>query len=207
MRIEKLNENKIKITFNNKDLEENNIDFHSFMSNTIETQTIFLNLLDAAEKEVGFITDDYKVAIEALSLSDGNFILLVTRLDQQLVHSKQKRVHTSRKLNKVISTFSIYKFTGFEDFCAFCTFLNTYAPELILEFESKNSLYSYKDNYFLIINELSLSSNLLLKLSSNILEFAVFIDSPKMFFNNLKEFGNTIIEDNAINMCVSNFKL
>ena len=36
MRFEKLNENKIRITLTNKDLEKKNIDFHSFMANPID---------------------------------------------------------------------------------------------------------------------------------------------------------------------------
>lgn len=68
MQIEKLNENKIRITLNLDDLKENNIDLHSFMSNSIESQDLFYNMLDKAEKEVGFETKDYKLMIEALAV-------------------------------------------------------------------------------------------------------------------------------------------
>ena len=50
MKIEKLNENKIRITFNSLYLKKNNMDVHSFMSNSIESQSLFLNMLDEAEK-------------------------------------------------------------------------------------------------------------------------------------------------------------
>jgi len=83
MKIEKLNENKIRIIFNNKDLEENNIDLHSFMSNSIETQTLFLDLLDEADKKLGFNTDNHKIAIEILSLNNNSFVLTITRLDDR----------------------------------------------------------------------------------------------------------------------------
>ena len=68
MQIEKLNENKIRITLNLQDLKENNIDLHSFMANSIESQDLFYNMLDKAEKEVGFETKDYKLMIEALAI-------------------------------------------------------------------------------------------------------------------------------------------
>ena len=83
MKIEKLTENKIKITLNIDDLDENNINLHSFMANSFETQDLFYTILDKAEKEVGFITDNYKLMIEALSSSDGTFILTITRLKQE----------------------------------------------------------------------------------------------------------------------------
>ena len=38
MKFEKLNENKIRLTLNNQDLIEKNINFNSFMSNSTEAQ-------------------------------------------------------------------------------------------------------------------------------------------------------------------------
>ena len=46
MKFEKLNENKIRITLNNQDLAEKHIDFQSFMSNSQESQNLFLDMLD-----------------------------------------------------------------------------------------------------------------------------------------------------------------
>ena len=37
MKFEKLNENKIRITLSIRDLEEKDIDFHDFMSNSLES--------------------------------------------------------------------------------------------------------------------------------------------------------------------------
>lgn len=73
MKIEKLNENKIRIILNIDDLKENNIDFHSFMSSSLETQDLFLNVLEKAEQEIGFTTKDYKLVIEAIATSDRKF--------------------------------------------------------------------------------------------------------------------------------------
>ena len=70
MKIEKLDENKIRITLNMEDLNERDIDYHTFMSNSIETQSIFIDMLNTAEKEVGFNTDDCRIMIEALALKD-----------------------------------------------------------------------------------------------------------------------------------------
>lgn len=80
MKFEKLNENKIRITLSTQDLIEKDIDFHSFMSNSIKSQDLFLDILEEAEKKVGFVTKDYKVRIEALAMNDGDFIFTVTRL-------------------------------------------------------------------------------------------------------------------------------
>lgn len=73
MRIEKLTENKIRIILNLDDLKENNIDLHSFMSSSLETQDLFYAMLDIAEKEVGFKTKDYKLMIEAIAVPERKF--------------------------------------------------------------------------------------------------------------------------------------
>ena len=73
MQIEKLNENKIRITLNLDDLKENNLDLHSFMSSSIETQDLFFEMLDRAKEEVGFETKDYKLMIEALAIPNRKF--------------------------------------------------------------------------------------------------------------------------------------
>ncbi len=66
-------EDKIRITLNIEDLNERDIDYHSFMSNSIESQNIFLDMLDTAEKEVGFNTRDCRLMIEAIALKGRRF--------------------------------------------------------------------------------------------------------------------------------------
>ena len=76
MKFEKLNENKIRIIVSTQDLIEKHIDFHSFMSNSLESQDIFLEILDKAEKEIGFVTKNYKVRIEAFAMNNEDFIFI-----------------------------------------------------------------------------------------------------------------------------------
>ena len=49
MKFEKLNNDKIRIILNLQDLEDNNIDYQSFMSNSSDSQKLFLEMLDEAE--------------------------------------------------------------------------------------------------------------------------------------------------------------
>ena len=75
MQIEKITENKIRIILNIRDLQEKNIDLHTFMSNSIESQDLFYEMLNKAEKEVGFETKNYKLMIEALAIPNRKFYL------------------------------------------------------------------------------------------------------------------------------------
>ena len=75
MKIEKLNIDKIRITLNIEDLKNNDVDIQTFMSNSTESQNLFLYILDLAEEQCGFSTDNYKVRVETMYLNNDSFIL------------------------------------------------------------------------------------------------------------------------------------
>ena len=79
MKFEKLNNDKIRIILDLQDLKDNDIDYQSFMANSSDTQRLFMDMLDEAEEQIGFITKDYQIMVEALATIDGNFIITVTR--------------------------------------------------------------------------------------------------------------------------------
>ena len=55
MKIEKLTENKIRIILKSEDFKDKNIDLHTIMTKTAESQGLFLEILNKAKKEVGFL--------------------------------------------------------------------------------------------------------------------------------------------------------
>ena len=67
MQFEKINKDKIRIIFSIQDLKEKNINYHDFMANPTATQSLFLDMLNQAEKEIGFVTDNYQLMIETLA--------------------------------------------------------------------------------------------------------------------------------------------
>lgn len=198
MRFEKLNEDKIRITLSNEDLIKKDIDFHTFMSNSIESQDLFFDMLEEAEKEIGFVTKDYLIRIEALAMTGGDFILTVTRsLPEKIKNNVKKKVHIKRKnLNTNASQF-IYCFNNFEDYCSFIEFFNKN------NFKSSNLadrilLYEYKNTYYLTIYGINLSYPNLKKLFSCITEFATFVNHSEVFLSKLSESGKLIMKHNAI---------
>ena len=203
MKIEKLNENKIRITLNLEDLKEKNIDFHSFMSNPIESQTLFLDMLDTAEKEVGFITKDYKLTIEALALSNGNFVLTVTRDEEEQAPQKRK-VQIKRKSIDFTKAIAIYEFPSFEEVYSFCKFIentplhnHTIAQTIVL--------YEYKGKYYLCFKNVHGSLEELKGFCSSVTEFGTYVDNSDLFERKLVECGTEIISSNAIEVVLSHF--
>ncbi len=193
MKFEKLNENKIRITFNHGDLQKNNVDVHSFMSNSIESQSLFLTMLDEAEREVGFITDNYKLCVEAIALSNGTFILTVTRIEKEVL--KSNRVQARRKNLSVSSAKLIYKFSNFDDFCNFENFVLHSLPKFADYISDTNSLYQYKDSFFLVLQ--NFNPEFAPILSSIISEFAVCVEASDCTLQKIKEYA-TFVTENAL---------
>ena len=207
MKIEKLSENKIRIILNLDDLKEKNIDFHSFMSNSLESQDLFLDMLDKAEEEFGFITKDYKLIIEAIATSEGSFILTVTRIIPDNTQTKtSKNVQIRRKLVVPNKLLSMYSFNSFDDFCEFCTYLNSDSLNRLTKKLKKSSLYLYNGKYYLLLNNITLSLRDFKAFHCAITEFATYIIDSDIFANKLFEYGKVIIESNAINTCIKHFK-
>lgn len=202
MQIEKLNENKIRIILNLKDLEENNIDLHSFMASSIESQDLFYNMLDKAEREIGFETKNYKLMIEAIATTTGNFILTVTRFMPDKEQTKIPKA--KRKLTTPLSC-AIYSFNSFDDYLELCRYLHTCILDGSYTGFKNTTLYKYNSKYYLCI---SFSKNSLKKFKSlhcSIIEFGTYISNSDLFKSKLLEYATPIFETNAIKRTVEYF--
>lgn len=208
MRIEKLNENKIRIFLNLQDLKEKNIDLHTFMSNSLESQDLFLDMLNIAETEVGFKTHDYKLIIEALASSDGNFILTITRIKPDAVSqipSVLKNPKAKRKSITPNKLLSIYVFNNFDEFCEFCNYINTSCLNKYINKLKNSSLILFKNKYYLVLNNLKLNVTDLKNFFYTISEFASRVRDEELLEKKLKEYGKPIIAKNAISTCLKYF--
>lgn len=201
MKFEKLSENKIRVTLTMQDLDEKEIDFHVFMSNPIQSQSILLDMLEEAKKEVGFDPEDYNLKIEALSLADTNFIFTITKVIPEIEKNKtaKKRFTVKKKSLMPSSTQAVYNFRSFDDFCGFLQLLE---KSNLLTFAEKVahsiSLYRYKENYYLLMEHISPEVVNKIKFYANITEFAKYITNSKVFASKLKECGTLIIKNNAL---------
>lgn len=200
MQFEKINEDKIRIIFNLDDLKDKNVDYHDFMANSIATQKIFLDMLNQAEKEIGFVTTNYQLIIEALASSDGSFILTVTRSKE----SKEKTVKKLKAKPKLISLNEplptlIYKFNNFDNFYDLCYFIKEENLNKIQKTFTKAILYNYNDNIYLLlktnpkanIKEVKCIISLINEFNANI------VQSSELFQYKLYEFGKVILKNNC----------
>ena len=206
MRFEKLNENKIRIILSNQDLAKNNIDFHDFMADPIESQTLFFNMLNEAEKEIGFITKNYNIKIEALQISGGDFVITITRSlpDDVNVSDIKKKIHVKRKAQSLDTTNAIYCFYNFDDFCDFSRLLHK--NDIKINAIAKNiSLYEYNQYYYVVFSNINLKCPDLKKIFSSITEFATYVNNASLFKSKLAESGKLVIKNNAVKTAIEYF--
>lgn len=209
MRFEKLNEDKIRITLSHEDLAKKDIDFHDFMSNSLESQDLFFDMLEEAEKEIGFVTKDYLIRIEALAMAGGDFVLTVTRSlpDTSKVNASKeisrKKVHIKRKKENINAKDMIYCFTSFDDYCSFIEFFKN--NNFNYNLAKQVLLYEYNSKYYLVLNNINISYSNLKKFLSSITEFANFMNHSNVFASKLSEFGTLIIKHNAIRIGMKHF--
>ncbi len=197
MKIEKINDNKIKITLSNSELEERNLDFQSLRYNTPEAQTLFLDMMKQAEYEHGFKTANCQLFIEAASVNNGQFIVTVTKLQEKTlppVPQKRKNSLPELKVKKkqtVVNQKIVYKFDNFEQICEL---VKTKSVPL----DIPSTLYEYNNTFFLVLIP-SPKTHLL------ILEFGEQVKDSKIAESFLYEHGNKIIDGEVMDVINKNF--
>lgn len=144
MKIEQIETNKIQVIFSKEELENNDINFHNLMSNSKQTQNLFLAILDIAEKEMGFKTLNYDIAIETLILENSNFIITISRQE-----AANKTLHNNLKISRkhYIKNYAL-KFNCFDDFYDFFR-------KVKFSISYNKSLYFFNNNFYCILNESS----------------------------------------------------
>ena len=224
MRFEKISENKIRITLSHEDLEKKDIDFHSFMSNSIESQDLFFDMLEEAEKKIGFDTKDYLIRIEALAMAGGDFVLTVTRSLPNIENTDKvnsfkikdnkgkkdisnklsiKKVQIKRKFPDAETMQIVYLFNSFDDYCSFLEFYkNNFSSTSVAK---KVILYEYNDKYHLVLDNINPNFSNLKRLFSCITEFATYENKSEIYVRKLAESGKIIIKHNAILTGIKHF--
>ena len=124
MKVEKLNENKIKITLDNNDLKSRNIDTHALIYNTPESQDLFWEVMQEVEKKYDFQVDESMIYVEAHMSQSGVFTLIVTRNQNSIIKRKpkvhEKNIRLKRKDIPENLNAKLFKFNDFSSLCNFC---------------------------------------------------------------------------------------
>lgn len=208
MKIEKLTEDKIRIILNIEDLEINNVNLKSLLTNSDESQKLLSKILLAAEKEIGFNTSDCKLLIEAIASPDEEFIFTITKFYPEKLQTMPLRKHLNvkRKVQNLDNNSIIYSFTSFDSFCDFAVFINKNSRINLKSIAKSISLYLYKNTYYLIVSNFDNNSNDLKLFTSEISEFTNQIHLSNNFEAKVLEYGKVIFKKNALQKCCNFFE-
>lgn len=200
MKLEKITDNKIRIILNIDELEEAHSSIEMVMSNSFQNQSFFLSILNKAEKELDFNTDNCKLLIEAFSNIDDFLIFTITKFQEQegLNNKKNNRIKKPIIRKKLDQTENlIYAFSSFDTFCDFTSYINN-SPKINISNLAKNiKLYYYKNNYYIII--LGIQDEKAFKnINFRISEFGKNIPFSSQFSAKINEHGKLIMKHNAL---------
>ena len=209
MRFEKLSNDKIRIILDLQDLEDNDIDYQSFMSNSSDSQKLFMEILDEAEEQMGFTTKDYKLMIEALATIDGDFIITVTRSlpDFDITSAyKKKTIKAKRKSNRLTTDTIIYEFNNSDDIFDFISLLKNLNISVLNAFTKDFALYTYKDKCYLVMDNINKNFENIKTFLCALTEFGKSINNSNLFKSKLNEYGTLLVKNNFYKALSKNLK-
>lgn len=199
MKIEKINENKIKITLSERDLEERNLDFKSLRYNSPETQNLFWDMMKKAETEHGFTASNCQLFVEAASVMDGHFIVTITKMPDiasipRVPYIKGKSSPSNLKIKKKSlsnPTICIVKFASSDD-------LYDAASVSTLVNNLPATLYLYNKSYYLLLKPNISQVKLLPRVLFLLSEYGEIVYNSAYMEGILDEYGDKIISKNAL---------
>lgn len=206
MYIERLDENKIKVTLCGDDIKMWNVDLKNFSENTAEAQDMFWYALKKAEQDVNFkVNQNSQLIVETTIEGDDGFVMYISRIDNEteladaLVKAGKRAKQSefkSRHKGRMYPLLRIFKFSDFEDLC--CGIKEIH--ELYI---GKSRLLKYMGNFYL---ELLPQDNFGNFEMDNILsEFGEKAKRPLMLQGVLNEHGKLMIATDAVNIIATNF--
>ncbi len=199
MKIEKINENKIKVLIDEKEAEKWNVSFENISQNTPEVQEMFWAAIRLAEECVDFSVEGAKLFVEAVRDTEPDgFGMLITRVvsekelqDAIAQCSYQGRLKKTQLKRKVSDTRKrvIYRFSEFESVC-------NAVGEIGDRYQGMSSLYKYQSAFYLYL--LPDAPETLPDLEMVLTEFGEKVESCLYMQGRLHEYGEAMISCGAV---------
>ena len=208
MKIEKLTDNKIRIIMNIQDIEKNTNDIHTFFDNIMNSQNLFLDILQKAEKEVDFHTEGCKLLIEAFSTLEDVVVFTITKYSSSenssintnnvLNNDSKRKLIVKRKNNTPSLKNAVYEFDNFDYFCDFCNSISKIENLNIDKLAKKTVLYNYQNKFFLIFKDINFKDKSVHKVFNMLSEFSYLQNFSANFEYKLNEHAKIYIKNNAL---------
>lgn len=194
MKIEKITQNKIKITLTSDDMEIWQLDIDKLSTNAPEARRFFWNVIERAENELSFDIKDSQLLVEATVNGDGS-IIHISKICQdtdeydRINRAKIRRVEVRvrRKPNPQNKT-AVFVFSCINDAANACR-------EITANFEGCSSFYKYNEKYYLLMYFAAPFEKQLVHIMT---EFGTQAENSNVIIGRINEYGESIIKDNAV---------
>ncbi|MBR3614104.1 MAG: adaptor protein MecA [Clostridia bacterium] len=219
MKIQLISDSKLKIIFNLKDLEENNISLHSFLSGSQKSTTFLKAIIEIAHEDFGFNINHKNFSYDTFYFNPSEFMIMVyseknnTSLYVHQTIEKHSNIENSFRdtntsefssfkfIDNKLSNSTLYPQSIFYSFYDFEKFLeiSKYIKNYITISIPNSFLYQYENIYLLEISTSHLSNADLNQLILLFSEICANIICSDFAITRFKEFGKLIIPKNALN--------
>lgn len=211
MKIEKLNENKIRITLTFDELKKRKISLSELEKDANLAKDMLINILEETNIKNDFLVDDSHLYIEATSDNNNLFIVTVTRLDdvpellkypdisigdqvpfRKYNDNDEKPKLKNNNFNYKVNSY-IYSFDNIDTIIEMCQ--KSQNEDV---YYGRNSLYKYDDTYHVIFSKSTVKNKKFLKTFVFLSEYCKNYYSSKLFEISLIEKSTLIIKNNAL---------
>lgn len=210
MKIEKINDNKIKVLIDMDEVREWNVDIKNLSKNTPEIQEMFWTAIKLAERDAEFYVDGAKLFVEAIPNQeeiDSCFGMLITKifsdgdLDHAITHCsykgriKKTELKGNTKLRYAIGK-RIFKFDDFENVLGA-------ASAIKYDFFGESTLYKCDEIYYLMLIPMTRID--MVGVEKIMLEFSQRQPKTLISHGRLNELGEVMIAENAVEILCEYF--
>lgn len=205
MRIERINENKIKVTVNRDDVKVWNVNLKNFTDNTPEAQDLFWYALRQAEQDVSFSVGKAQLLVETAAIGNDGFVMIISKLQNEadiaeaLMHTGKKLKQTDFKICRRPKTTPLMRIYRFKDFDALCQGV----AEICELYLGNSKLFKYKNSFYLEITPKD--SFGFFEIENILSEFGDKIKKATLMQGILNEHAELMIFENAIDIIIKNF--
>ena len=211
LKIEKIDENKVRITLTIDELSQREISIKDIEQDSLKAQDLFLDLIEESDLHEDFIIEGSQLFVEASSDNNNLFIVTITKVDYipelskySSQSNKIKRASNShKKVSKKRSgsfekkpysvASSIYKFNSLDDILEMCDKIKSEEA-----FVGTNSLYKNDSCYFLVFENSTVKNVKFLKSFVILSEFCSSYYSTGLYKTLISEKSELIISKKAI---------
>lgn len=198
MRLERLNDDKIRIFLTFDDLTERGIEKDDMWRDIPKVHELFHDMMEEAYSEFGFDISG-PVAVEVFALPAQGMVVIVSRGKSE-PSSNNEDHDEDEDLYELEVTIEesdqiVYAFSDLEH-------LIQLSKRLALFYSYNNTAFAYNNKYFIVLESVELEEKEYQKIIANMSEFG---EASSISLEMLQEYGKLIAENNAIQVISQHF--